>query len=552
MSTKETNLKSLAQTARQTTPGQATIYNPTISLCMIVKNEEHNLQRCLDSIVDVVDEIIIVDTGSTDKTVEIAMNYSTNVYNHPWEGSFSKARNYSLKYATSDWILILDADEELNKEDVSRLKKTVKSNDCQVVSFIIKNKYKNSTQEGNVQMVRLFKNFSGIHYNGIVHNAIHYSGKCLYSSITIIHHGYNLSEDKMEEKFLRTSTLLKKQIETDPHNPTPYMYLGVAYMDRRMYEDAIINSKMALCLAEENGFDKKDFLVSYYIVSAAYSEMKEFRESEFYALKAVELDKQFLDAYCLLSFAYYNLKEYDKFMTASKNYLTVWCKITNSYSSKRKSPTLPYEENEVLETKPLFSVIYHTIGHKWKINLLRGFYYLSNNQEDKGNLELDIATKESTDMEDCLKLLANFYIERNYIDKAECIYKRVLEINQNSFNALFKLGHINFRKNNLKDTICFWKRAIEVEPESFDIRLLLCKINITLGKLEDVVVDCDQLLQILNMPRRINIESLTDLGNIFNSISENLKERNEDQSAETASRICDDLTQIYKNISAHH
>ena len=74
------------------------------------------LARCLDSARDIVDEIIIVDTGSTDRTVEIAESYGARVFNHPWEGSFSKARNYSLKYATCDWILILDADEELNKE----------------------------------------------------------------------------------------------------------------------------------------------------------------------------------------------------------------------------------------------------------------------------------------------------------------------------------------------------------------------------------------------------------------------------------------------------
>ena len=467
MSKKVKNLKSLAQTTghppagrAEIAPGQATITNPSISLCMIVKNEEHNLPRCLDSVVDVVDEIIIVDTGSTDRTVEIAKSYGAKVFNHPWEGSFSKARNYSLKYATSDWILILDADEELNKADAPRLKEIAKSNDdCLVVSFIIKNKYTDSTQEGYAQMVRLYKNFSGIHYEGIVHNAIIYNGKCLYSSVTVIHHGYNLSEDKMEEKFLRTSTLLKKQIETDPHNPVPFMYLGVAYMDRRMYEDAIINSKRAICLAEENGFNKKDFLVSYYVISAAYFEKKEFKESEIYAMKAVKLDRQFLDAYCLLSFAYYNLKEYDKFMTASENYLTVWSGTTNSYSSKRKSSILPHEKNEVLEVEPQFNVTYHTIGHKWKINLLRGFYYLSNNQEDKGNSELEIATKESTDLENCLTLLGNFYIESNYIDKAEFIYKWMLKINHNSFNALFKLGHINFQKNNLKETIIYWKKG---------------------------------------------------------------------------------------------
>ena len=93
---------------------------------MIVKDEDQFLFMCLDSVKDYVDEIIIVDTGSTDKTVEIAHSYNAKVYHHPWENSFSKARNYSLKYATCDWILILDADEEIDKEDAHRLKEVIK------------------------------------------------------------------------------------------------------------------------------------------------------------------------------------------------------------------------------------------------------------------------------------------------------------------------------------------------------------------------------------------------------------------------------------------
>ena len=86
---------------------------PTISLCMIVKNEEAFLEQCLKSIKDYVDEIIIVDTGSTDRTVEIAERFTDKIYFHAWENSFSKARNQSLAYATGDWIFIMDADEEM-------------------------------------------------------------------------------------------------------------------------------------------------------------------------------------------------------------------------------------------------------------------------------------------------------------------------------------------------------------------------------------------------------------------------------------------------------
>src|SRR3972149_2146143 len=129
----EANLKSLAQTAEQIAPWQTAIRNPqiairnpTLSLCMIVKNEEKFLPACLESVKGHVDEIIIVDTGSTDRTVEIAESYNAKIYHHPWKNSFSKARNYSLKYATCDWILILDADEEIVKKDAHKLRKVIK------------------------------------------------------------------------------------------------------------------------------------------------------------------------------------------------------------------------------------------------------------------------------------------------------------------------------------------------------------------------------------------------------------------------------------------
>src|SRR5690625_5171034 len=94
----------------------------TISLCMIVKDEEEVLGRCLDSVKDVVDEINIVDTGSTDKTMEIAKAYTNRIFTFEWTGKFKDARNESFKYATKEYILYLDADDVLLGEDKKKLK----------------------------------------------------------------------------------------------------------------------------------------------------------------------------------------------------------------------------------------------------------------------------------------------------------------------------------------------------------------------------------------------------------------------------------------------
>ena len=91
---------------------------------MIVKNEEKLLPQCLESVKDVVDEMVIVDTGSTDDTVAIAENYGARVYFHEWNNSFSEARNHAFEHARGlnpDWFLIMDADEELERKDIPLL-----------------------------------------------------------------------------------------------------------------------------------------------------------------------------------------------------------------------------------------------------------------------------------------------------------------------------------------------------------------------------------------------------------------------------------------------
>jgi len=93
----------------------------TISLCMIVKNEKDFLENCLNSVKDVVDELIIVDTGSKDKTKEIAKKFTDKIYDFEWNHSFSEARNFSIRKATKEWILILDADETINKKDQNKI-----------------------------------------------------------------------------------------------------------------------------------------------------------------------------------------------------------------------------------------------------------------------------------------------------------------------------------------------------------------------------------------------------------------------------------------------
>jgi glycosyltransferase involved in cell wall biosynthesis len=202
-----------------------------ISACIMVKNEEHCLERCLKSIKDYVDEIIIVDTGSTDDTVKIAREYTDKIYFHEWENDFSKHRNQTIDYATGDWILIIDADEEFKTFITPEMLKTIlfekveeKMNSAAITM--------EDKQKGKIVMrcnsARFFRK-DKVRYKGRVHNQPIIDGpSVILKDITVFHYGYDLPQDKMQEKFKRTESLLFKQYENN-ENPHAEFYLCQLY-----------------------------------------------------------------------------------------------------------------------------------------------------------------------------------------------------------------------------------------------------------------------------------------------------------------------------------
>lgn len=153
---------------------------------MIVKNEEKVLKRCLNSVKDIVDEIIIVDTGSTDKTKEIAKNFTDKVLDFKWIDDFSKARNYSFSNATKDYILWLDADDVITKENknkIQKLKNTLNKN-----TDIVMMRYVTSINPHfSYYRERLLKREKEYKWKSPVHEVIELTGNIIYTDIEIHH-----------------------------------------------------------------------------------------------------------------------------------------------------------------------------------------------------------------------------------------------------------------------------------------------------------------------------------------------------------------------------
>jgi len=258
----------------------------TVSVCMMVKNEEHNLPRCLKSIKPLADEIIVVDTGSTDKTVEIAESFGAKIYHHPWENDFSKHRNQSISYATSDWILIADADEEFffGPDGVREIKEKV---------LPLVEKHNNSAaillkdiQKSNILMqfstVRFFKK-GEIHYEGIVHNQAIVKGHAIVipESIMYMHHyGYDLTSEQKEAKFNRSVGLLKKRLQENPSDYGCYFYLFEFYAVHKRHREAAEYGQKYLRYKKQLKAIKRFNPGIYYGMARNYMEINNYKKAE--------------------------------------------------------------------------------------------------------------------------------------------------------------------------------------------------------------------------------------------------------------------------------
>ena len=207
-----------------------------ISLCMICRDEEKKIERCINSIKQVVDEIVVVDTGSVDKTVEIAKGLGARVFEIIWENDFAKAKNYAITQCTGDWIIFLDADEYFMLESVNGLRELVRQADKKQKDYILCEIF--NEVDGNIRdsfkTVRIFKNTAEIRYKGRIHERIirnqgELKGIDFIDKLKILHDGYSTASMREKHKVERNLTILLEEYAKSPLNSDICYYLMQSY-----------------------------------------------------------------------------------------------------------------------------------------------------------------------------------------------------------------------------------------------------------------------------------------------------------------------------------
>lgn len=228
-----------------------------ITLCMITKNEEDYITCCIESVRHLVDEVIVVDTGSTDRTIEKALQGGARVFTYNWQQNFAEARNFALDQATGDWILVLDADETLEYVDIEGFNNLLVASHIEGYYIEIVSDIGNGEEKISDQVVRLFRNKPFYRFTGAIHEQVVGSIRRFNqeqalgcTDFKIIHRGYLNERIAAQNKHTRNMEVINQALINNPYDPFLRYSLGIEYIQQgkmaqanEQFSEALLNLK---------------------------------------------------------------------------------------------------------------------------------------------------------------------------------------------------------------------------------------------------------------------------------------------------------------------
>lgn len=445
----------------------------TLGLCTIVKNEEEMIGQCLESVREAVDEIVIVDTGSTDRTVEIAKSFGARVYHHPWQDSFSEARNYALKFATADWIIHLDADEKLEADDVALLREAIQNS--AVNSYLLP--IFNYLPEGIISKFyyrRLFRR-QGAQYVGRVHNQILIDGPAEMLEIRIHHYGYNLSEEKMQAKYRRTETLIRKQIEDEPDNVFHRFNLVRILRNKGEYDQAIEEGLSALRMP-----NVKDRIGFYLMIvnDVCHSMILADRPVEIFPLctEALKHDPLNMDLLFVLAGAYVSTGQYEEAI----RYYQKWIQAKKMTNGRPKDVAMS------IDTWSLEALVHENIAkcHKYLDNYSLALEYFER------AIELDARRIES------YKGIALCHLEHKRLKEALTVLERADRAGIGDAFVYYKMGLLCQELNRPYDAIHWLEKSLSLDSDNAEVWNAKSVMELTISQFNEARESLERCLSL--------------------------------------------------------
>ena len=427
---------------KMTSSGNNVLKNE-ISLCMITRDEEYFLPRCLDSVKTLVDEIIVVDTGSTDGTVDIAATYGAKIYHHPWKDDYSKHRNQSIAYAGGEWILVMDADEVIAPRDIDEIRSMLHSVEAEGFKFTLRN-YENNYNLANLtinpndyeegegypgfipqDLVRLFKNDSDIYFTGKVHETVtesfQKSKKIVHNTGIPIHHYGKVRKDRIYQKQKIYLKLGKDKIRKNPEDPIAYKGLADQYLELGMPDEALEILNQGVVLFPE-------MIGLRFNRGLALDRLNRTEEAKIEYVWVLERQPDHLGACHNLGQIYFNERLVEKTVAV----------LNRGVALGLRHPA-----------------VYFLLGRA---------YDAAGNWE-KALDKFDRALEMQPDFTDINCYKAVIFLNRNMYDAALKALEREIEIGGNLAGAYTLLGQMSHELKDLKSASQFFQKVLTIKPD---------------------------------------------------------------------------------------
>jgi tetratricopeptide (TPR) repeat protein len=383
-----------------------------LSLCTIVKNEEASLPRCLHSVKDIVDEMVVLDTGSTDRTPEIAKELGAKVYHYQWCDDFSAARNEALKYVEGEWILVLDADEILLTSIAPLIKEAIADEKNLVVNLI--RQEVGASQSPYSLVSRLFRKHPDLKFSRPYHAIVDDSAIELLkkeshwqiinlSPVAILHHGYQQEAIASLDKFDRARKAMEKFFANNPQDPYVCSKLGALYVQIGKVKEGIKLLKRGI---KSNRAEPNVLFELYYSLGNAYNRQQEYEKASQQYQKAIAqpiLSQLKLGAYnnlgnLLLEVGELNTAKqaYEKAIQIDPSFTVGYYNLGKTYKALGDLNTAIAAYRQAIKIDPHYAAAYQNLGVI--------FYKTGNLNESKEVFKTAIALYETQNPTEAEKL----------------------------------------------------------------------------------------------------------------------------------------------------
>jgi len=446
-------------------PSQPLKKDKTLAVCMIVRNEEKCLPLILSDIQGLADELIVVDTGSTDQTIAIARKMGAHVVSQAWTGDFSAARNRSVEEATSAWILWLDADDRIEAEDIKRLQSLKNSLQLNCVYGL---QVVNQTADGfspPFMQTRLFPNDPRLRFESRVHESITLSAKkngfkTVHLPVRVIHTGYATPEQILT-KMERNLHILEEELTENPNAFTlRFLYANTLVCFNR-FEEAQHHYERIIATPGARDTQADVYHGALVAMADTQNRLNNYNEAEEWARRAVEDRPPSIQGWYQWGKALFSLNQREAAL--EKFYRALACKVVIS------SVQVDYSGLRISCLEAATYILSILNRHKEAEKILKEEIKKETSPRIS-ELLIKLQTSSTPSDEDLLREGQELLARQEYIEASK-IFIRIIESNPRNYEAFNGLGLINWYLRKYNDAYILFRKAVETGPENEDILL---------------------------------------------------------------------------------